>query len=94
VLLLSRVTGEGVTGATFDNRVFSQLDGLAKMIKGKNITLDIQVAGGVRRKHLQDLVCAGVSSIAFGSGLYKADDMAMEAQAMRDEITKSYKKLD
>jgi ribulose-phosphate 3-epimerase len=83
VLLLSRVTGEGVRGASFDPLVLSRLQGVRDMVRAAGTTVDIQVAGGVKRQHVPELVTAGATSLAMGGGLYRVPDMAREVLEMR-----------
>jgi ribulose-phosphate 3-epimerase len=83
VLLLSRVTGEGTKGASFDERVLPRVRAVRKMIDAARVAVDFQVAGGVKREHLPSLVSAGVTSIALGGGLYRVPDMAAEVRTLR-----------
>ncbi len=83
VLLLSRVTGEGVRGATFNPLVLPRLAGVADIVARAQHNVDIQVAGSVKRDHIPDLVAAGATAIAFGAGIYKVPDMAQEVADMR-----------
>jgi ribulose-phosphate 3-epimerase len=84
VLLLSRVTGEGTRGATFDPLVLPRVRQLRQMARAAGVDgLDIQVAGSVKRAHVADLVACGVTSIAMGAGLYRVPDMAQEVRDMR-----------
>jgi ribulose-phosphate 3-epimerase len=83
VLLLSRVTGEGARGASFDERVLPRLRRLRELVETAGTAVDIQVAGGVKRQHIPDLVAAGATSLAIGGGLYRVPDMAQEVTDMR-----------
>lgn len=84
VLLLSRVTGEGTRGAAFNPLVLPRLRAVRAMVAAAGSAVDIQVAGGVNRGHIGDLVAAGVGSVALGAGLYRVPDMAAEVEAMRE----------
>ncbi len=83
VLLLSRVTGEGVRGASFDPLVLPRLRAVRAMVEAAGATVDIQVAGGVKRQHLPELTAAGATAIAMGGGIYRVADMAQEVAEMR-----------
>jgi ribulose-phosphate 3-epimerase len=83
VLLLSRVTGEGVRGASFDPLVLPRVRTLREMVDAANAKVDIQVAGGVKRQHVPDLVAAGATALAMGGGIYRVPDMAQEVAEMR-----------
>ena len=83
VLLLSRVTGEGTRGASFNPLVLPRLRVAQRMVDAAGAAVDVQVAGGVNRAHVVELVGAGAGSLALGGGLYKAAEMAAEVAAIR-----------
>jgi ribulose-phosphate 3-epimerase len=86
VLLLARVTGEGGRGASFNPLVLPRVCTVSKMIKVADHPVDLQVAGGVKREHVYDLVGAGATALALGGGLYKVADMAQEVLRLRQQI--------
>ncbi len=83
VLLLSRVTGEGTLGATFNPLVLPRVKAVREMIDAAGADVDLQVAGSVKHEHVPDLVAAGATALAIGGGLYKVPDMADEVAKMR-----------
>lgn len=83
VLLLSRVTGEGTRGASFDPLVLPRVRRVREMVETAGATVDIQVAGGVKRDHIPELIAAGATTLAMGGGIYKVPDMAREVAEMR-----------
>jgi ribulose-phosphate 3-epimerase len=83
VLLLSRVTGEGTRGASFDPLVLPRVRGVRALAQAAAANVDIQVAGGVKRQHIVELVQAGANALAMGAGIYKVPDMAQEVSEMR-----------
>jgi len=85
VLLLSRVTGEGVRGAAFDDRVLAKVRSVRAMADAAGAKLDIQVAGGVQAEHVAGLVAAGATTLAMGGAIYRVADMAQEVAIMRRE---------
>lgn len=87
VLLLSRVTGEGVRGASFDGRVLAKVRSLRALVDGAGAQVDIQVAGGVKAEHVADLVAAGATTLAVGGGIYRVPDMAQQVAHMRSLIS-------
>lgn len=87
VLLLSRVTGEGAQGASFDPLVLPRVKRLREVVDAASASVDIQVAGGVKRQHIPDLVAAGVTTLAVGGGIYRVPDMAREVAEMRKIAT-------
>ena len=87
VLLLSRVTGEGARGAAFNPLVLPRLRTVRTLAEATGKSVDIQVAGGVKRAHVADLVTAGATTLALGGGLYKVPDMAQEVAEIRKMAT-------
>jgi len=83
VLLLSRVTGEGERGSEFNPLVLPRLRDARALMETAGADLDLQVAGGIKREHAPRLVSAGASTLALGSGLYRAADMGREVAALR-----------
>lgn len=83
VLLLSRVTGEGARGASFDPGVLPRVREARRMAEEAGAQVDVQVAGSVKREHVAALAEAGVNSLAFGGGLYRVPDMGAEVKALR-----------
>lgn len=84
VLLLSRVTGEGTLGASFNPAVFDRIAYVDARRRDLNSKVEIQVAGSVRKEQIARLVSAGTDSIAFGGALYRATDMAAEVAEIRE----------
>jgi len=83
ILLLSRVTGEGTRGASFDPLAIPRVQAVREMADAAGASVDVQVAGGVKRQHVPDLVKAGATTLAMGGGLYRVPDMAREVAEMR-----------
>jgi ribulose-phosphate 3-epimerase len=86
VLLLSRVTGEGVRGAAFDGRVLAKVRSLRALVDSAGAQVDVQVAGGVKAEHVAELAATGVTTVAVGGGIYRVPDMAQEVAHMRSLI--------
>jgi ribulose-phosphate 3-epimerase len=63
--------------------VLPRLQRVRELVAAAGATVDIQVAGGVKREHIAPLVNAGATAIAMGAGLYKVPDMAEEVRQMR-----------
>lgn len=84
VLLLARVTGEGSRGAAFNPLVLPRVRQVRQLIAAApGCTVDLQVAGGVKREQVAALVAAGATTLALGGGLYKVTDMAAEVNWLR-----------
>lgn len=91
VLLLSRLIGENVPGASFEPKVIHRIEHLRAIADSAGFSrLDIQVAGGVKRAHIADLVSAGATSIAVGSGIYRVENMANEVAEIRKLIATTH----
>jgi ribulose-phosphate 3-epimerase len=84
VLLLSRVTGEGTKGASFDPAAIPRVRAARAMADAEAGPCDIQVAGGVNRTNVAALVAAGAMTLTLGAGIYAAADMRREVAEVRD----------
>lgn len=83
VLLLSRVTGEGTKGASFDAAALPRVRQAAEMAARAGARCDIQAAGGINRTNAASLAAAGANSLTLGAGIYKVADMAKEVADIR-----------
>jgi ribulose-phosphate 3-epimerase len=82
-LLLSRVTGEGTRGATFNRAVLPRIRAARQMLSGRETACDLQAAGGINRSNAASLAAAGAGSLTLGSGIYSVPDMAREVAEVR-----------
>jgi ribulose-phosphate 3-epimerase len=83
VLLLSRVTGEGTKGASFDASALPRIRTVREMCATACAQCDVQAAGGLNRTNAGSVAAAGARSLALGSGIYKVPDMGVEVAAVR-----------
>ncbi len=83
VLLLSRVTGEGIRGAGFDTSVLPRIRAVRQALGPTQAACDLQVAGGINRTNASAVAAAGAETLTIGSGIYKASDMARETAEIR-----------
>ncbi len=83
VLLLSRVTGEGTRGASFDPAVLPRLRRVRELVSAAGGRCEIQAAGGVNRTNVAQLVAAGATTLSLGAGIYKVPDMRREVEDIR-----------
>jgi len=83
ILLLSRVIGEGTQGASFDPLVLPRIRGARKIVESAGAEVDIQVAGGIKPQHVQDLISAGATTLTLGGSIYRVPDMAKEVSKIR-----------
>jgi ribulose-phosphate 3-epimerase len=84
ILLLSRVTGEGMHGSSFDPLVLPRVRAVKEMIDAAGARVDLQVAGGVKLEHVADLVTAGATTLAVGGGIYRVANMAQAIAEIHD----------
>ncbi len=84
VLLLSRITGEGGKGASYNCQVLPRLKMLYNCANSSGLKVDLQIAGGVNRDNVLELVQAGASSLSLGAGLYRVPDMKKEVDVIRE----------
>jgi ribulose-phosphate 3-epimerase len=84
VLLLSRVTGEGTKGASFDPAAIPRVRAARGMADAGTGLCDIQVAGGVNRANAAALVAAGATTLTLGAGIYTAANIRKEVAEVRD----------
>lgn len=82
-LMLSRVTGEGSRGASFDERVLPRLRRARAAIDEHGVAVELQSAGGVGRRSLALVAAAGAEAAAVGAGLFRADDLGAEVAQLR-----------
>ena len=83
LLLLSRVTGEGTQGASFDPGALPRVQRSRELITVAGARCDLQVAGGVNRSNVASLVAAGATTLSLGAGIYKVPDMRREVEDIR-----------
>ncbi|MGD0726471.1 MAG: hypothetical protein ABSB63_13015 [Spirochaetia bacterium] len=84
VLILSRVTGEGTKGASFDPAAIPRVRAARAMADAGTGSCEIQVAGGVNRTNAAALVAAGATTLTLGAGIYAAANMRKEVAEVRD----------
>ncbi len=86
VLLLSRVTGEGTRGASFDVRALPRIRAARRALDVSSSPVELQVAGGVNRDNAAEIVSAGARAVALGAGIYRVPDMTAEIKAIRASL--------
>lgn len=89
VLLLSRVTGEGTKGASFDIGAIPRVRAASALAEAAAGPCDIQVAGGVNRTNAAALVEAGATTLTLGAGIYAAADMRREVVEVRELVARA-----
>ncbi len=86
LLLLSRVTGEGTKGASFDPGALPRVAQARRLIDAAGGACELQAAGGVNRSNIRELVAAGATTLSLGAGIYKVPDMRREVQEIRGSL--------
>ena len=81
VLLMSVNPGFG--GQSYIPSTTDKIRRLKKMITDKNLTVDIQVDGGVNDKNVREIVSAGADVIVAGSAIFGKKDISAAVQALR-----------
>jgi ribulose-phosphate 3-epimerase len=89
VLLLSRVTGEGTRGASFDPGVLPRLRRIRELVAASGGRCEVQAAGGVNRTNVASLFAAGATTLSLGAGIYQVPDMRREVEELRRLIAGS-----
>jgi ribulose-phosphate 3-epimerase len=86
LLLLSRVTGEGTKGASFDPGALPRVAQARRLIDAAGGGCELQAAGGVNRGNIRELVAAGATTLSLGAGIYKVPDMRREVKEIRGSL--------
>ncbi len=87
VLIMSVNPGFG--GQSFIETSLNKIKKLNDMIVARNLTMDIQVDGGVKLDNVKSVLDAGATSIVAGSAVFKADDVTKRVHDFK-EIFKAY----
>lgn len=87
VLIMSVNPGFG--GQSFIENSLDKIKRLKSMIDSRNLSMDIQVDGGVKLDNVKQVLDAGATSIVAGSAVFKADDVAKRVADFK-EIFKAY----
>ena len=73
----------GFGGQSYIPSTTDKIRRLKKMITDKNLTVDIQVDGGVNDKNVREIVSAGADVIVAGSAIFGKKDISAAVQALR-----------
>ncbi len=87
VLIMSVNPGFG--GQSFIENSLDKIKRLKSMIDSRNLSMDIQVDGGVKLDNVKQVLDAGATSIVAGSAVFKADDVTKRVADFK-EIFKAY----
>ncbi len=86
VLLLGRVTGEGMRGRDFNDLVIARVQEVKRQIDAAGLSIDLQAAGGLEVANCAEVCRAGATSLPLGGALHREVDMAAFVAHLRSEI--------
>lgn len=87
VLLMSVNPGFG--GQKFIPEVLPKIRELRELIERKNLTVDIQVDGGVSPETAAEVIMAGANVLVAGAAIFKHEDRAAQIAAIRNACSDS-----
>jgi len=82
VLVMSVNPGFG--GQKFIPEILSKIELLRSIITGKNLSIEIEVDGGVNVDNVADVINAGADIVVMGSAFYNSDDYAETVKKVRE----------
>jgi ribulose-phosphate 3-epimerase len=82
VLLMSVNPGFG--GQSFIDNTLDKIKQVKKMIRDKNLTIDIEVDGGVKLDNLEKVIHAGANVIVAGSAIFLSSDIEKTVKAFKE----------
>ncbi|WP_089610145.1 ribulose-phosphate 3-epimerase [Dehalobacterium formicoaceticum] len=88
VLLMSVNPGFG--GQKFIPSVLKKIESLHKMIRERELDIDIQVDGGICLSNVGDVVTAGANVLVAGSAVFGAPDIKKAVIDLKEAAEKSY----
>lgn len=74
-MVLLMTVNPGFGGQKFIPGMINKIARLKKMIAERNLTVDIQVDGGINPVTARDVIAAGATILVAGSAIYQADDI-------------------
>lgn len=81
VLLMSVNPGFG--GQKFIPETIDKIKRLKRMITTRNLTVDIEIDGGINKQTATDTIAAGANILVAGSAIYGASDIAEAIRSLR-----------
>jgi ribulose-phosphate 3-epimerase len=82
VLVMSVNPGFG--GQSFIPEMLPKIELLKSIITEKNLSIEIEVDGGVKVDNVADVVNAGADIVVMGSAFYNSDDYAETVRKVRE----------
>jgi len=81
--LLIMTVNPGFGGQKFIPQMLDKIARLRKMINERNLTVDIQVDGGINRETARQVIAAGANILVAGSAIYQAEDIEEAIREIR-----------
>ncbi|MBP2626454.1 MAG: ribulose-phosphate 3-epimerase [Firmicutes bacterium] len=82
-MLLIMTVNPGFGGQKFIPQMLDKIARLRKMINERNLTVDIQVDGGINRETARQVIAAGANILVAGSAIYQAEDIEEAIREIR-----------
>jgi len=82
-MVLLMTVNPGFGGQKFIPAILDKITRLRKMIEKRNLTVDIQVDGGINATTARQVVAAGANVLVAGSAIYGAENMEQAIREIR-----------
>lgn len=82
-MVLLMTVNPGFGGQKFIPQMLDKITRLRKMINERNLTVDIQVDGGINKATARQVIAAGANILVAGSAIYQADDIEKAIREIR-----------
>lgn len=82
-MVLLMTVNPGFGGQKFIPQMLDKITRLRNMINKRNLTVDIQVDGGINRATARQVIAAGANVLVAGSAIYQADDIGQAIREIR-----------
>ena len=83
-MVLIMTVNPGFGGQSFIEGTIEKIQELKKIIDEKNLSVDIQVDGGIKPSNIDKVVKAGANIIVAGSAIFNSDDISQTVKLMRE----------
>jgi len=85
-MVLFMTVNPGFGGQSFIPQVLPKIKALADMIKEKNLSVDIEVDGGINEETAKQCVAAGANVLVAGSFIYNKPDRHAAIQSLKQSV--------
>lgn len=85
-MVLFMTVNPGFGGQSFIPQVLPKIKALADMIKEKNLSVDIEVDGGINEETAKQCVAAGANVLVAGSFIYNKPDRHAAIQSLKQAV--------